>query len=95
VKSSATRRFQPACALDDERGYGVFALPDGRRWPFPTSAFLGRGRIQGKDVRCLSPEAQMQCHAQGYTPDKNDFHDMDMLQDRFGVVLPIALCQQH
>jgi lincosamide nucleotidyltransferase A/C/D/E len=79
----------------DERGFGVFVLPDGRKWPFPPAAFLGRGRIRGKDVRCLSPEAQVQCHAQGYTPDHDDFHDMKMLQDRFGVVLPLILCQQH
>jgi lincosamide nucleotidyltransferase A/C/D/E len=78
----------------DGRGFGVFALPDGRRWPFPPSAFQGRGRIQGKDVRCLSPEAQVQCHAQGYTPDEADLQDMKLLQARFGVVLPLALCQQ-
>jgi lincosamide nucleotidyltransferase A/C/D/E len=78
----------------DERGFGVFALPDGRKWPFPSSAFLGRGRIQGKDVRCLSPEAQVLCHAQGYPPDEADLQDMKLLQDRFGVVLPLALCRQ-
>jgi hypothetical protein len=44
--------------------------------------------------RCLSPEAQVQCHAQGYTPDEADLQDMKLLQDRFGVVLPLALCQQ-
>jgi lincosamide nucleotidyltransferase A/C/D/E len=79
----------------DERGFGVFALPDGRRWPFPPSAFLGRGHIRGKAVHCLSPEAQVQCHAQGYTPDDHDLQDMKRLQDRFGVVLPLALCQQR
>jgi lincosamide nucleotidyltransferase A/C/D/E len=77
----------------DERGFGVFALPDGRSWPFPPSAFQGRGRIQGKAVRCLSPEAQVQCHAQGYTPDEADLQDMALLQDRFGMVLPLALCR--
>jgi lincosamide nucleotidyltransferase A/C/D/E len=78
----------------DRRGFGVFALPNGRVWPFPPAAFRGRGRIQGKDVRCLSPDAQVQCHAQGYIPDKADLQDMKLLQDRFGVVLPLALCQQ-
>lgn len=77
----------------DERGFGVFTLPDGRMWPFPPSAFQGRGHIQGKAVRCLSPDAQVQCHAQGYTPDEADLQDMALLQDRFGVVLPLALCR--
>jgi len=78
----------------DARGFGVFALPDGRKWPFPPSAFQGRGRIQGRDMRCLSPDAQVQCHGQGYPPDETDLQDMKRLQDRFGVVLPLALCQQ-
>jgi lincosamide nucleotidyltransferase A/C/D/E len=78
----------------DGRGFGVFALPDGRKWPFPPSAFLGRGLIQGKEVRCLSPEAQVQCHGQGHAPDEEDLQDMKRLQDRFGVVLPLHLCKQ-
>ena len=48
----------------------------------------------GKAVRCLSPDAQVQCHGQGYTPDEDDLRDMKRLQDRFGVVLPLALCPQ-
>jgi len=79
----------------DGRGFGIFALPDGRKWPFPPSAFQGRGQIRGKSVRCLSPEAQVQCHGQGYEPDENDLRDMELLQGRFGVVLPLILCRQH
>jgi lincosamide nucleotidyltransferase A/C/D/E len=79
----------------DERGFGIFALPDGRKWPFPPSAFRGRGQIRGKSARCLSAEAQVQCHGQGYEPDENDLHDMELLQDRFGVVLPLILCRQR
>src|SRR5262245_32534247 len=59
----------------DGRGFGVFALPDGRKWPFPPAAFQGRGTIQGKAVRCLSPDAQVQCHGQGYAPDEDDLRD--------------------
>jgi lincosamide nucleotidyltransferase A/C/D/E len=78
----------------DARGYGVFELPDGRRWPFPPSAFAGAGRVAGRAVRCLSPEAQVQCHGQGYAPTEKDLRDMERLQERFGVVLPLALCRQ-
>ncbi len=52
----------------DDRGYGLFQLSDGRQWPFPPSAFRGQGRIAGREVRCLSAEAQVQCHAQGVRP---------------------------
>lgn len=94
LKTESGREVDVHAIAFDERGFGVFALPDGRKWPFPPSAFLGRGRIRGKDVRCLSPEAQVICHAQGYTPDEDDLQDMKQLQGRFGVVLPLALCQQ-
>jgi lincosamide nucleotidyltransferase A/C/D/E len=79
----------------DARGFGVFRLPDGRSWPFPPSAFRGRGRVRGREVRCLSPEAQVQCHGQGYAPAEKDLADMERLQERFGVVLPLALCRQR
>jgi lincosamide nucleotidyltransferase A/C/D/E len=94
LRTESGREVDVHAIVFDERGFGVFALPDGRKWPFPPSAFLGHGRIQSKEVRCLSPEAQVQCHAQGYIPDETDFQDMKRLQDRFGVVLPLALCQQ-
>jgi uncharacterized glyoxalase superfamily protein PhnB len=78
----------------DQQGFGAFALPNDRKWPFPPAAFLGQGRVQGQDVPCLSPEAQVQCHAQGYTLDEADLQDMQLLQDHFGVVLPLAFYLQ-
>ncbi len=78
----------------DERGYGRFQLPDGRAWPFPPSVFRGRGRVAGREVRCLSAEAQVQCHGQGYVPTERDLRDMESLQARFEVVLPLHLCRQ-
>lgn len=79
----------------DQRGYAFFALPDGRLWPFPPAAFAGRGAVAGHEVRCLSADAQVQCHGQGYEPTENDLRDMERLQERFGVVLPIGLFRQE
>lgn len=79
----------------DPRGYGFFKLPDGRVWPFPPAAFAGQGRIRARDVPCLSVDAQVQCHGQGYAPTVKDLNDMQRLQERFGVVLPLALCKQR
>lgn len=78
----------------DSRGYGSFELDDGRRWPFPPAAFAGKGRVGDRSVACLSADAQVQCHGQGYEPTENDLRDMERLQERFGVVLPLALCRQ-
>jgi hypothetical protein len=35
-------------------------------------------------VRCLSPDAQVQCHAQGYAPDEADLQDLKRLLRRRG-----------
>ncbi|MGI9433119.1 MAG: nucleotidyltransferase domain-containing protein [Myxococcota bacterium] len=78
----------------DERGYGAFEVPGGGEWPFPPSAFAGVGTVAGKSVGCLSAEAQVQCHGQGYEPTGDDLQDMAHLQERFGVVLPLALCRR-
>jgi lincosamide nucleotidyltransferase A/C/D/E len=79
----------------DRQGYGFFELEDGKRWPFPPAAFSGQGHVFGRQVRCLSPDAQVQCHGQGYSPAEKDFRDMERLQEKSGVVLPIGLCRQH
>jgi len=76
----------------DERGYGHFDLLGGGSWPVPPSAFHGAGSIGKTQVQCLSPEAQVQCHAQGYKPAAKDIDDMRALQEEFGVVLPLSLC---
>lgn len=78
----------------DQAGYGSFDLPDGRRWPLPPAAFAARGRVMGREVPCLSADAQVQCHAQGYEPTETDLRDMERLQERFGVVLPLTLARQ-
>lgn len=78
----------------DARGFGIFQLPDGKTWPFPPSAFLGEGRVGDRKVRCLSAEAQVQCHGQGYVPTEKDLRDMELLQAKFGMVLPLQLCRQ-
>lgn len=75
----------------DDAGWGSFDVGDGREWPFPPSAFAGRGRIDGRNVRCLSPEAQVHCHGQGYVPQPKDLADMQALQQQFGLVLPLSL----
>lgn len=83
------------CVRFDAQGRGGFALPNGGSWVLPASAFAGIGEIGGLAVQCLSPEAQVQCHAQGYLPTPRDISDMAALQARFDVVLPLALCQSR
>ena len=72
-------------------GTGVHQMDNGDTWVFPADAFTGVGTIDGSTVMCLSAEAQVHCHAQGYTPTEKDFTDMGLLQQAFGVELPPVL----
>ena len=72
-------------------GNGIHRMDNGGDWIFKAEAFTGLGVIDGMTVHCLSPLAQVQCHAQGYPPTEKDLHDMELLQQRFNIELPVAL----
>lgn len=71
----------------DEGGNGVYRMENGEDWIYPAEGFTGRGRIEERDVKCLSPDVQMLGHAGGYEPHWTDFHDMRLLNGRFGTPL--------
>ncbi len=79
-----------AVTFDDD-GNGVYRMQNGEDWIYPAEGFSGRGMVSGMSVRCLSPMAQVLCHAHGYVPVEKDFHDMESLKERFGVELPPQL----
>ena len=68
----------------DEAGNGIYRMEDGRDWAYPARGFTGRGRVLGREVRCLTAEVQVLCHA-GYELDETDRHDLALLRERFGV----------
>jgi lincosamide nucleotidyltransferase A/C/D/E len=75
----------------DERGDGIYRMQNGEDWIFTREALSGTGCIGAKAVRCLTPEAQVECHAHGYVPVEKDFRDMEQLAERFGVEIPLTL----
>jgi lincosamide nucleotidyltransferase A/C/D/E len=68
-------------------GDGVYRMEDGDDWIYPADGFTGRGRIGERDVKCLTADVQMLGHAGGYEPHWTDFHDMRLLNSRFGTPL--------
>jgi lincosamide nucleotidyltransferase A/C/D/E len=54
---------------------------------FPPDALAGVGRIEGRTVRCESPEWSLRWHL-GYTARNEDRHDVRMLCATFGFKLP-------
>ena len=72
----------------DSTGNGVYRMANGQDWIYPAARFEGRGTVDAYPVRCLSPDAQVLGHADGYTPTTKDIDDMELLSVRFGVELP-------
>ena len=68
----------------DDAGDGIYRMEDGRDWAYPARGFAGKGRVLGREVRCLTPEVQVLCHA-GYELAETDLHDLAALRDRFGI----------
>jgi lincosamide nucleotidyltransferase A/C/D/E len=72
----------------DRDGNGVYRMANGHDWLFPAAGFTGRGTINGLSVRCLTAEIQVFCHGPWYVATENEFQDMELLHERFGVELP-------
>lgn len=73
--------------LDDVRGGGVYLTEDGTEWVYPAAGFAGRGRVAGREVRCLTAEVQVLVH-DGYELEEKDYRELRLLHERFGVELP-------
>jgi lincosamide nucleotidyltransferase A/C/D/E len=79
--------------FDEARGGGVYELDDGTEWVYPSSGFAGRGRVAGRDVRCLTPEVQVLVH-DGYELMEKDYRELYLLHVRFGVELPAKYAER-
>jgi GrpB-like predicted nucleotidyltransferase (UPF0157 family) len=71
----------------DEEGNGWQPQPSGDPYLWPRVALDGRGRIGGREVRCTSPEFQIEAHLyDGY--DDVDWAAVSALCERFELPLP-------
>ncbi|MGH3032578.1 MAG: nucleotidyltransferase domain-containing protein [Gaiellaceae bacterium] len=74
----------------DTKGGGVYEMEGGRIWVYPSEGFSGRGSVEERPVRCLSPEVQVIVHA-GYELTDKDYRELHLLRERFGVEPPDEL----
>jgi lincosamide nucleotidyltransferase A/C/D/E len=65
------------------------AGPSGGDAPYPADGFNGEGHITGRAVACLTPTLLV-LHHTGYEPQDKDRHNVTLLCERFGIVLPPA-----
>ena len=54
---------------------------------YPYESLSGTGSINGYPVKCISPEWMVKFHT-GYKLDENDYHDVQLLCQRFGIRMP-------
>ncbi|HXV33913.1 MAG TPA: hypothetical protein VD769_07880 [Gaiellaceae bacterium] len=84
LKDARGRRVDCHPLTFDERGDGRQAGPDGESYRWPREHLGVRGRIGGRDVRCISAELQLRWHEHEDFDDV-DWHDVHALCDRFGL----------
>lgn len=72
--------------LDDE-GNGWQRLGADAWGAYPSDGLTGEGKIEGRRVRCLSPELQLRHHL-GYALRDTDRHDLRLLAKHFGLAPP-------
>ena len=83
--------FHPVRFRSD--GSAVQESRGGGEWVFSAPGLVGTGSINGREIRCLTPEEQAvratdQTGDVGYEPDEADRRDMRFLRDRFRITLP-------
>lgn len=54
---------------------------------YEAHGFDGIGSVDGRSVRCISPATLVRYHT-GYEVDSDDWHDVRLLHERFGVPIP-------
>ncbi len=55
--------------------------------PYPYDSLNGTGSVNGYPVKCITPEWMVKFHT-GYQLDENDYHDVQVLCQRFGINIP-------
>ncbi len=65
----------------DSAGNHIFGVK------YPFDSLTGAGSIQGFPIKCIAPEWMVKFH-NGYKLDENDYHDVRLLCQRFGIQMP-------
>lgn len=70
-----------------DTGAGWYGPPGEQVATYTTHALGGRGQILGRHVPCIAPDVLVTLHT-GYAVDENDWHDVSLLCERFGLGVP-------
>ncbi|HVH71824.1 MAG TPA: aminoglycoside nucleotidyltransferase [Candidatus Dormibacteraeota bacterium] len=75
----------------DSRGDGIYGPPENGE-KYPAASLAGSGQIEGRAVKCISPEWMVRFHS-GYELKDKDFQDVSALCKKFGIDLPPEYAQ--
>ena len=75
----------------DGQGDGIYGPPENGE-KYPAASLTGSGQIEGRTVRCISPEWMVKFHS-GYQLQEKDFRDVSALCRKFGIDLPPEYAQ--
>ena len=70
----------------NSQGNGIYGPPENGE-KYPAASLTGSGSIEGRAVRCISPEWMVKFHS-GYELQEKDFRDVWALCRKFGIDLP-------
>ena len=70
----------------DDQGNGIYGPAENGEM-YPAASLTGTGLIEGRTVRCISPEWAVKFHS-GYELKDKDFRDVPALCRKFGIDLP-------
>lgn len=62
MQDSSHRQIDFHPVTFDKEGEGIQKLQDGKLYRYRKAGFSGVGVINGKKVKCLTPEVQAECH---------------------------------
>ena len=69
-----------SCTFDSD-GNNIFGVA------YPFDSLTGNGVILGYPVKCIEPNWMVKFHT-GYKLDENDYHDVKLLCQKFGIEIP-------
>jgi lincosamide nucleotidyltransferase A/C/D/E len=87
ARDANDRRVDVHTVTRDADGAALQLQTDGTCWRYPPGSLSGPGCVGGRQVACLSVEAQVLCHL-NYEPDEMDRRDMRSLAESRGITLP-------
>lgn len=70
----------------DDVGNGIYG-PTEEGKMYPAASLTGTGAIQGRQVRCISPEWVVKFHS-GYELKEKDLKDVSAICEKFGIEIP-------